>query len=389
VLETIDALNAIELEWRHFLAEEVRGSNFYNDPAHITLRLESNPQLRPLIIILRRGGLIRCIAPFYLEDGRRQIQFSAITLARPRAKLLALFGTDIPVAVGEDRTSCYELVFRALSEHSHRYDLILLDHVDVAGPLYEFCRRAFSHSGDFKKFPASSESDMVYQIRLGAGFDEYMARRTPKSRRSIRYRTRKLLSMLHARVERVTESDQVPAFLSRLDEIYRDTWQGKFYGARSRMTEEEHRFLFTVAQHGWLRSYILASDTGPLAFVVGFQYNGTFHYHETGYSQKRAELGAGSVLTHLLIEDLFLENPPHTLDFGHGKHAYKRSFGNSNYVVASSYLAPRNRWRSVLALQKLIFAVERFSRASAKRLKLDRLLRRLLQRAGADVGQYG
>jgi CelD/BcsL family acetyltransferase involved in cellulose biosynthesis len=92
---------------------------------------------------------------------------------------------------------------------------------------------------------------------------------------------------------------------------------------------------------------------------------------------------------HLFIEELFRENCTHLLDFLYGDQAYKRSFANSRREVASLAVSPRNRWQTILALQRALFAVERCARLSMTRLKLEHPLRNVLKRLGTDVRRYG
>jgi CelD/BcsL family acetyltransferase involved in cellulose biosynthesis len=94
-------------------------------------------------------------------------------------------------------------------------------------------------------------------------------------------------------------------------------------------------------------------------------------------------------MMHMFIEELFRENHTHLLDFLFGNQAYKRSFGNSQREVASLFVSPRNRWHTILALQRALFAVERCARSSMTRLKLEHPLRNVLKRIGANVRRYG
>jgi CelD/BcsL family acetyltransferase involved in cellulose biosynthesis len=181
----------------------------------------------------------------------------------------------------------------------------------------------------------------------------------------------------------------VPTFLEQVDEIYRNSWQAKANGFRPRNTEDELRYYSMIAERGWLRSYILRTDEGPIAFELGFQYDGVFYGHECGFHEKWSEFGPGSVLTHLFIQDLFLQNSPKLLDFLPGRHIYKQSFSNAQHQTSSNYLVPQNHWRPLLAVQGALFAIERGVRAVAISTNLDRPLRNLLKRVGVNVRRYG
>jgi CelD/BcsL family acetyltransferase involved in cellulose biosynthesis len=65
-----------------------------------------------------------------------------------------------------------------------------------------------------------------------------------------------------------------------------------------------------------------------VAFVLGFQYRGVFHYSDVAYDEEFAGLSPGSVLLFLLLEDLFGHCRPSILHFGIGEADYKRRFSN-------------------------------------------------------------
>jgi hypothetical protein len=389
IVETLEALRAVEPEWRQFLEEGVCGSNFFNDPAYIELYLQHKPQTKLQILVLRQDGVIRCIAPFFQQKSRRKIQLSIVTLATLSLRMLNLFGSDIMVAAKENPQMWLAAVVNALRERCNQFEVILLEHLDVSSPLFNFCISVFAQDRQFRVYPVSPQDDVVYQIIFPATHGEYLAQLNPKTRYRLRCNARKLSDLSHARLESFTTPQDVPKFLRLLDEVYRDTWQSKLYGQRSRTTKEEQRYFANIAERGWLRSYVLTGDQGPLAYVVGFQYDGVFYYYEPGYVQSRPDFGPGNVLLHLLIEDLLAKNSPKVCDFLYGKHAYKRSFGNREHKVASRYLVPPNRWQAILALQGSLFQVERLARSTVVWLKIERPLRSLLKRLGVNVFRPG
>lgn len=385
LIESLEALRALEPEWRQFLAEGVCGSSFFNDPLYLRLQLEIDPQWRPWILVLRREGRIRCIAPFYLGQTKRKIQFSVLTLACLRLRMLRLWFSEFIVAHDEHRQECYSAVFRTLSQHCRDFDLVLLEHLDVRSPLWNFCKSAKIKSQGLRSFPAASEIDTVYQVRLPATHEAYMAQLNPKTRHSLRRKTRKLLQEYHVRFEQFTKPEQVPECFEQLDVVYRSTWQAKLNGYQVRNTPAAIRMHRCLAQQGWFRSYLLISNEGPLAYVLGYQYQGVFYHYETGYLSHRREWGPGSVCTHLLIENLIRDNPPVLTDFLPGDQAYKRSFANSQHRIGSLYLVPRNRFGWILRLQQTIFAFEHLARRITRSLNLDRGIRNLLRRMGIGV----
>ncbi len=185
-------------------------------------------------------------------------------------------------------------------------------------------------------------------------YDDYLKTLRPKKRYNLRRDARKLESEHQARFEKITEPDQVRSFLDQFEQVYRRSWQGNLHTGRSWNAEVTNRAdCYRIAQLGWLRSYVLKVGDAPIAAVFGCQYEGAYHVRELCFDPKWADCGPGSVLMHLLIEDLYQQNPPQVLDFGPGDEAYKRSFrSNVEQDVAFLYLLPRNRWRLLFEAQE-------------------------------------
>ncbi len=380
LIRSIEALHATDAGWREFLSSDVQGANFFNDPAHVELSLRHGPNLAPWIVVLRRAGKIRCIAPFYVHNTDIKLQFSVLTLASMRVNMLKLLGGQIVTAFGEDRQSCFREVTRAVWEHRDQFDLICIENLDVTSDLWDFCHSTALHVSRFQSFLASSNIDTVHQIRFPPTHDEYLKSISYETRRKLRRFTRRLREQEHVRLERITSPEMVPEFLDQVDTVYRDCWQAQLNGYRPRNTVPDCTYLAGLAQHGWFRSYVLLNDDGPIAFALGFQYRGTFYYQETGYTQKFAHYGPGTVLLHLFLEDLFNYDPPELVDFLVGDFAYKRSFANRQHGAASIYLSPPNRWRLILQFQSLLHFGSRIVVRTLVALRIDRAMRKLVGR---------
>ena len=251
--------------------------------------------------------------------------------------------------------------------------------MDAETPLWEHCQHLIAGERRFQLFLTSPQLEIVHQIRFPPRHDDYMAEHGHETRRKLRRLTRKLIEQKGARWERVTAPSQVPKFLERLDEVFRNSWQAKTFGYRPRNTEAERRFLTLMAEHGWLRSYVLLSDDTPIAFELGYQYHNVLYRSDCGFSQEWAEFGPGTALLHLSIEDLFRENPPGVYDFGLGDAAYKRSLANAQRRAASVYLASKWFCRWLLHGQNALNRFEQSIRALFVTLRIDRLIRKIVK----------
>lgn len=380
VIQSCPELLGIEREWRQFLAEGVQGNNLFNDPAHIALQLEKEPTLKLCVFIIRKQERICCVAPCYQQDFRLKLQFSVLTLMAWSVPTLKVFGGEFIIAADESSPRlCYAALFEFLERMRSQYGLLMVESLDVRTELWKFCSNELGLQGHFRCFLTSSQIDDVHQIRLPHTYEALMMSRSSKTNRNLRYYTRKLVQQRGARLERITEVSQVPIFLQHLDRVYRECWQGRRNGFHSRNTEAQLRYFSGLARQGWLRSYLLDGNDGPLAYVIGYQYDGVYYFYETGFDEASEDLSPGSVLLHLMLEDLFQNHTPQLFDFLLGDQAYKRSYSNTHHGAASLYLAPRNRWRFILGLQAGIFNVERLLRTILRKLKLDGAVRKALK----------
>jgi CelD/BcsL family acetyltransferase involved in cellulose biosynthesis len=376
VIESLGDLQAITPEWQSFLENEVNGRNFFNDPVYISARLELEPQLEPWIIVLRRGGQICCIAPFYLHACHLKIEFSVIKLASLPIRRLTAFGGQFIVADDEDATHCFEIVFDLLSSQQSRFDLIYLENVPDTSPLWQYYRTASSSNSRFRFYLASSRIDIVHQIRFASTYDEFLKTLSYETRRKVRRYTRRLQNTAQVRLERIEQPDDVSHFLNQLDQIYRDTWQARVNGYTPRNTSECIRFFSQISRAGFLRSYVLANDGGPIAFALGYQYFGVYYFLETGYAQSWATFAPGIVLMHLFFEDLSLHETPDLLDFICGNQTYKQSFSNCRHGAGSFYVTLSKRWQLVLKMQQLLHFISRQVVRTLSFLRLERPFRK-------------
>jgi CelD/BcsL family acetyltransferase involved in cellulose biosynthesis len=366
--------------WRAFLASPVTGRNFHNDPANIQTILDSNRRAAPFIVVVRRGGAIRCIAPFFTDRTQFPMKLSVLTLASLPIRLLKLFGDEFICAGGEDARQTFGLVFAALADYRGGFDLVTFYNLDCSGRLFKYCTSPQLAGGEFRFVLASPKVEKVHQVKFVASdHDGYMKSLSPSTRQNLRRTTRKFFSDGKAELVKITKPEQVPAFLAQLDEVCRNAWQGKTFGYHRRNTENGRRQFEHVAREGWLRSYVLVHDRQPVAFELGYQYAGTYYGQECGYDQKWSSTGPGSIVMHLVIEDLFKEDRPDLLDFGFGDAPYKRSFSNTEHDAVAAYLVPANRWRGVIGLQAVLNFVFVQVQTALIKTRLDHVIRRMLK----------
>jgi hypothetical protein len=380
LIRTEEELARFAPEWQAFLSEPVLGRHVENDPANVALALAGMDRAEPRVVVLRRQGAVCCIAPCYLHRTRLPLRLSVLNLGALPVRMMKVFGGQFLRRESEDARKCFDAVFAELWKERGQFGLIHFSVLLQGGDLWSYLTEGSSRGRRFRLIRASAQGEKVHQIRLPATHDQYMASLGPKTRQNLRRTTRRFFEGGVTRLDRYSAPEQVPAFLALLDEVGPRTWQAKTFGYHPRNTESHRRHFEQAARHGWLRSYVLTRDDRPVAFELGYQYAGTYYGFECGYDQDWAGEGPGSVLMHLVIEDLYKDDRPDLLDFGFGDAAYKRSFGNTEYEACSAHLVPANRWRWLLLVQTGLDAVEANVRAALVKAHLDRPVRRLLKR---------
>jgi CelD/BcsL family acetyltransferase involved in cellulose biosynthesis len=206
-------------------------------------------------------------------------------------------------------------------------DCVYMDTV----PVESFCWRQAQELGrkDFLVY-APGGPRAWHLLRLPGDPEAYLSGMSSKTRYTLRKKAKQLAERGGGQLEmvRVESEEQVASFLADAVSVSRKTWQHSNLGKRIGDSEEERAWYAGLARAGVLRGYILRCGERPCAFVVGYQHNGVFHDVELGYDPDFKENSPGTVLLHMLIQDLCSHRPAALLNFGLGDADYKGRFGN-------------------------------------------------------------
>ncbi len=169
-----------------------------------------------------------------------------------------------------------------------------------------------------------------HYTQVASSMDEYMQHFKSKKRYNIKRQVKVLNNNPEKRMEfqRVDSTDQVESFLKDAGFVSGNSWQNERIGKRIGSDEGTIAKLSDLADKNIFRSYLLKISDTPVAFILGYQHKGIFHYVEIGYDQAFSKFSPGTVALYLLLEDLHSYNPPEILNFGVGDAQYKKDFGN-------------------------------------------------------------
>jgi hypothetical protein len=127
--------------------------------------------------------------------------------------------------------------------------------------------------------------------------------------------------------------------------------------ARVRIGRElpDENLLVDAAERGLLRAYLMHGGETPLAYVIGYQAFGVYHYSDVAFSAESTKSSPGVVLLYHVIKDVCDHAPARWFNFGVGDAEYKRRFSNVVTEDVTMFLFPKtltNRIR-VLGLRSL------------------------------------
>ena len=366
--------------WLDFAGAKAESCSFYQDPRVVSATLQERESLIPCFAVVSSSCGVQGIAACVVEKRSFPLRLGLRSVAHSSACVLRMFGDDLIYARGANKPEVLRAALRALAGSAIGWDFLLLENLPIPGLLWDTFAAGGAGFDSLRLIEYPGRRQTVRRLDLSGSFDEYLRAMSSDTRYNLLRRKRKLEEHAGAGLELLcfTRPDQVADLLERVDAIHGQSWQAATFGRSNRATKAERGRLEHLSAEGWMRSYVLQSGGTSVAFVVGFQYKGTFHHEETAYDRAWAGWGPGSVLNLMLIEDLFRENPPSVLDFGFGDNEYKRIFSNRESAACVAFVTDtrRRRGRRIVAAQTALGQAERITRAALRGLRLDRMVSR-------------
>jgi hypothetical protein len=175
------------------------------------------------------------------------------------------------------------------------------------------------------------------RIQLPETCEQYWQKFSSKTRQTFR---RKLKKFGTTKLERFTDPADVPRFLEAANRISLQTWQTRQFGLRVRNDAAAIAQATRLAELGLWRSYLWCVEEQPVAFTVGNQDHGVFHYEEVGYLPEYAKFSPGQMMLIQMIDDLITHQPAAWFDFGGGDADYKELFANQSSQSGTVWLFP-------------------------------------------------
>jgi CelD/BcsL family acetyltransferase involved in cellulose biosynthesis len=363
------AVPELEEDWRRLA--EARGNAFLTPEWFNCWFEQYGDDARPFVPALRgAGGSVRGLLPLALPlSGRPRVCRIAGAnlgdsfgpLAEPGAE------AEVAAAAGE-----------ALRDTPTPWSVLALDHVEAADAWVDGLaeglgirlRRHARSSAELPWIDLSSHDD----------WEAYLATRSSKLRKRLRWLDRRQASDHSAEVRRTEALDDVERDMTTFFELHDRRWAGRGGSSLSsdRARAFHHRFAAAAQERGWLRLWFLEFDGAPVAAWYGWRIGERYAFYNGGLDPDHSKLSPGLVLLARVIESAF-EEGARIFDFLLGDEGYKSRFAEHSRPVTDLTLARPlpNLAALVVGAEHALRRAGRLVPASARqRLGLGRLARR-------------
>jgi hypothetical protein len=327
-------LNRFVKIWRE-RQRQFPGHALHCDPEWLALRFKREKE-NIRIFLLERADEIIGVVPFVVNREHLVCELGKLTLAKFPMRILRL---QIYTLNMLEEEAAYDQVIGQILRSD--VDAIYMENVKTSSFLWKYLRSSPLMRREFQFYSKSGPLPHCL-TRLNGTFESYIKKFSAKTRKNRFRELRTLRERGEVTLVRVSESSEVDAFLEAACSISQRTWQFKRLGvslaARDRVNLK--RELEFLADHRWLRSYLLKCDGVPCSFILGHQYGPSFYAESVGVDDAWRSYSVGTVTLLLVLENLFKENPPAFYDFGPPLRFHKY-FATESYPEARVWLFRR------------------------------------------------
>jgi CelD/BcsL family acetyltransferase involved in cellulose biosynthesis len=278
-------------------------------------------------------------------------------------------------------------VMAALSAHlaAGEADVVRFQKVDTSTTLFTGIERSVG----WLQQSQGARPTINWWAKLPGSWEDFLAARSSKSRRQLRYDDRKFEKKYNESFEvRRLDAHEFHDLLRRdLEAVATKSYQRRL-GIGIDAGPLWDGLIALTLDRGWLRVWMLYIDDRPVAFWWGTTYAGVFADYSPAYDP---EFSAGRVGTYTMmrmLEDLCDDPEVSILDFGHGEAFYKQRFGS--YSTNTTDVLVFARRLRPLALNAVV-SLAASSTGAAKALiarseRLKDFQRRIRARARGQTG---
>jgi CelD/BcsL family acetyltransferase involved in cellulose biosynthesis len=363
IARTVEEVEALRPAWERLQVPNLDADLDY----FLTVVAHRREVLRPHVVLIERPeGDMLIVAR--LERAPLESRLGYRVVAKPVVRTLVVsFDGVVGAETDEACRRAVDELRRPLLDGEA--DVVMLPGLRLDGTLASVARNA----GSFLTRDHVIDPVNQWDVAIPDTLDAFLAGRSNKTRKNLRYYARRLERTYADVSVRVFEDESdLGELCADMEAVAAKTYQRRL-GAGYQGTDFDHALMALCLRRGWMKAWVLRIDGKPVAFWHGAGYRGTFSVWTPGFDPEFANDRVGIHLLAQVIEDLCADPAIHTLDYGHGEADYKRSFGDGAREVGQVLLfAPRPRAIRVNAVRTALAAA-------------TRLANRLLE--GSDRGQ--
>jgi len=274
------------------------------------------------VCTVRESGEVIGIAPLMLRD--RTVSFIG---AADVCDYL-----DVVVVPGKEHAFCSALLDRLRDDGVGEVHLESLRADSVAFSHLAELARSRGHRVDCRL------EDVSLDVGLPLTWEEYLDLLTPKQRREVSRKMRRLHEAGEIEFETIRDPDRVPETMSIFLRLLRDSRPDKAAFMTAEMEDFFRAIAQTLAAAGLLNLGVLRIHSLPVAAVMCFDYNDSVYLYNSGYDPMHSYLGVGLLSKVLSLRDS-IDAGRKTYDFLKGAEEYKYRLGGREIPIYSCHIA--------------------------------------------------
>lgn len=314
----LDDLRPIEHRWRKAAVE---AGNVFLTPDWYLQHFEAHPDSRPAVIVVRHeAGDVAALIP--LVDDGRALRFAGST-----------FGDRFGAVVLDRSVLDAPFVWRHAAPILQRLGkrrLIVLDRVDTPA------RPRVPGALNFVESPEV----LPYIPLRSATWEDWLADRSGNFRSQLRRKQQRLARVADPSFVEVRETAEAGAALRIHFDLHYQRREA--VGDQSSLASDAAQLfhfglVHRLAEHGWLRLWLLKCDETPVASWYGWHIGSCYAYYQAGFDASWADYSPGMLLMVRTVAAAFEEGADE-YDLLLGDEQYKQRFTGSERRVQTTVI---------------------------------------------------
>ncbi|MGB2583301.1 MAG: GNAT family N-acetyltransferase [Dehalococcoidia bacterium] len=175
-------------------------------------------------------------------------------------------------------------------------------------------------------------ADVSLDLNLPATWEEYLEMLTPKQRRELGRKLRRLYEAGDIEYNTIKDTESIQEAMDIFLKLLRDSREDKATFMTTRVESFFRSIAEAMAEAGLLRFGILKTNGLPVACVMCFDYNDKVYLYNSGYDPLHSYLSVGLLSKALSIKDSIARGRK-TYDFLKGAEEYKYRLGGAEIPV--------------------------------------------------------